>query len=106
MNCGVPPIQNTQTDCVQVATCTLVVSYSTDLDCCVVFVDWVGLLLEHMLRTLKVCEWFTPNLHVISPYFACILALIAHLKSDSSQASVNISCHDKTAGSSWTAGFV
>ena len=41
--------------------CTLSVSCSTDLDYGVVFVDRVGVFLEHMHRTFTATERFTPN---------------------------------------------
>ena len=34
IDCGIPPIQNTKTDCPEMARCTLSVSCSTDLDYC------------------------------------------------------------------------
>ena len=53
IDCVIPPIQNTQIDRAEVVRCTLLVSCSTDLDYCVVFVDRVGVFLEHVHRTFK-----------------------------------------------------
>ena len=61
--------KNTQIDRAEVARCILLaISCSTDLDYCVVFVDRVGVFLEHVHRTLKASEQST---------FACLLALVA-----------------------------
>ena len=43
----------------------------------VVFVDRVGVFLEHVHRTWKASEWFMSNFSVISLYIACLLTLIA-----------------------------
>ena len=53
-------MQYTQIDRAEVARCTLSVSCSTDLDCCVAD-DRVGVFLEHVHRTLKASERFTPD---------------------------------------------
>ena len=50
---------------------------TTDPDYCVVLVNWVGVFLEHMHRTLKVSEQFTSNFSVVSLYIACLLAFVA-----------------------------
>ena len=42
INCGIPPIQNTQIDHAEEARCTLFISCLTDLDFCVVFVNQAG----------------------------------------------------------------
>ena len=76
INCWIPPIQNTQIDLTEEASCTLLVSCYTDLDYWVVFVNRVDVFLEHMHRTLKASERFMPNFPVISFYFACLLVLI------------------------------
>ena len=52
-------------------------SCSTALDNCVVFVDRVGVFLEHVHRTLKASERFTPNVPVVSLFIACLLVLVA-----------------------------
>ena len=59
------------------ARCTLLVSFSSDLDHCFVFVDQVGVFLEHVHRTIKASECFTLNFPIISVYFAWLLALLA-----------------------------
>ena len=76
-DCGIPSIQNAQINRTEVARCTLSVSCSTDLDYCAVFVDRVGVFLEHMHRTLRASERFTPNFPVVSVLFACLVALVA-----------------------------
>ena len=56
-----------------------------------VFVERVGVFLEHVDRTLKASELLTPNFPVVSLHFACLLALVAsnttaatlHLESES-----------------------
>ena len=60
INCGIPSMQYTQIDRAEVARCTLSVSCSTDLNCCVAD-DRVGVFLEHVHRTLKASERFTPD---------------------------------------------
>ena len=77
IDCGIPPIQNTQIDHAEVARCTLSVSSLTDLDYCVAFVNWVGVFLEHVHKTLKTSELLTPNFLVVSLYIACLLVLVA-----------------------------
>ena len=103
INCGIPSIQNKQIDRAQVAGCTLLVSCSTDLDDCVVFVDrLVDVFLEHVHRTLKASERFTAALPVVSLYFTRLLAPGASPASTAivienlnrSQASFGISRHD------------
>ena len=101
-----PLIQNTQIDRVEVARCTLSGSRSADLDYCVVFVDRVGVLLEHVHGTLKASERFTPNFPVVSPYFAGVSAFVASITTaatvtynlNRSQTSWEISRRDKTSG--------
>ena len=66
IDCGTPPIQNTQIDYAEAARCSLPVSSSTDLDYCLIFVDRVDVFLEHVHRTFKVYERFTPNFHLVS----------------------------------------
>ena len=68
-NDWIPPIQNTQINCAEVARCSLLVSCSTDLDYCLVFVDQVGVFLGHGHRILKASEQFTPDSPIISLYF-------------------------------------
>ena len=41
------------------------------------FVDRVGVFLEHVHRTLKASERFTPNFPVVSLFIACLLVLVA-----------------------------
>ena len=54
LNCGIPPpIQYTQIDLGDLGQYTLSVSCSTDRDYRVVFIDRVGVFLEHVHRTLK-----------------------------------------------------
>ena len=77
INYGILPIQNTQIDHAEVARCTLSISCSTDLDNCVVFIDWVGVFLEHVHKILKASERFTSNFSVISLYIGCLLDLVA-----------------------------
>ena len=77
INCGIPPIQNTQIDCTEVARCTLLVSCPTDLHHCVVFVDQVGAFHEHVHRTLKASKQFMPDFPVVSLDFGCLLTTIA-----------------------------
>ena len=104
-NCGIPPIQNTQINHAEVKRCTLLVSCSTDLDYCVVFVDWFGIFCKHVHRTLIATERFTPDLPIVSFNFACLLARMvstitaATYTSDLnwSQASFEITYHNKTS---------
>ena len=77
INCWIPLIQNTQINRAEVARCTLSISCLTDLDYCVVFVDRAGVYLEHVPRTLKASERFTPDLLVVSLHFPCLFALVA-----------------------------
>ena len=68
IDCGILPIQNTKADRTEVASCTLSVSCLSDLDNCVVFVDGVGVFLEHVHRT------YLPNpLRQTSPLFLFML---------------------------------
>ena len=107
-------MQNTQIDRAEVTRCTLSVSCSTDLYYCVVFVNRVGVFLEHVLKTLKASERFTPSIPVVSPYFACLLVLVASTTTaatftenlNRSRASFEISRHDKLPGSFRTVAFV
>ena len=80
INCGIPPIQNTQIDRVEVARCTLSVSCSTNLEYRVAFVDRVGVFLEHARRTLKASKRFAPDFPVVCLYPACLLAPVASTK--------------------------
>ena len=63
----------------EVARCTLTLSCSTDMDSCVVFLDRVGVFLEHVHGTLKASERFSANFPVVSLYFTCLLALVASI---------------------------
>ena len=71
ISCGIPSIQNTQIDLAEVARCTLLVSLLI-----AVFVNRVGVFLEHMHRTLKASERFSTNFPMVSLYFTCLLALV------------------------------
>ena len=71
--CAIPPFQNKQIDRVVVARYTALVSCLTGLDDCVVFVDRVGVFLEHMPRILKLSERFPPDFPVVSFLFCLYL---------------------------------
>ena len=75
IDCEIPLNQNIQIDRTKVIARTSSVSCSTDLDDCVVFVDRVSVFLEHVHRTLKASERFTPNFPVISFHIESLLAL-------------------------------
>ena len=49
---------------------------STDLDNCAVLVDWVGVFLEHVHRTLEASKGFMSNFSVISLYIGCLLSVV------------------------------
>ena len=56
--CGISLIQ---IDSDEAARCSSSVSFLTELDYCVVFVDQVGIFLEYMLRILKASKDFMPD---------------------------------------------
>ena len=73
----VGPLQSNfaQIDLVEVTRCTSLVSCSTEE--IVVFVDRVGVFLEHVYRNFKASGRFSTNFPVVSLYFTCLLALVA-----------------------------
>ena len=82
----------------------------------VVFVDRIGVFLEHVHRTLKASEWFMSNFFVVSLYIARLLALRVQAPQllqhslkiciDHRPAGFEISRHDKTSGSARTVVFI
>ena len=79
INLGIPPIQNTQIVCTEVASCLLMLNCSADLDFTVLFLligsVWPNVYNVH--RTLKASEWFTSSFPVVSLCSVCLLVLIA-----------------------------
>ena len=103
INCGIPPIQNTGINCPEVARGTLSVSCQTDLLYCVLLIGSVCFL-HTSIATWKAFKQLIQDFPVVSLYFACLLTLTASTAAiftenlNQSQASFEISCHNKTSG--------